>query len=143
MGGGMDMTDLRNKAESGSCVAQSVLGMCYLSGIDVEVNYQEAFRLLSAAANQGASRAVVNLARMYAEGLGVRKDVKEAMRLYKSVSSSEFLALIALARIYSRGVEVPVDSAEALRWYSAAVEWEGRVADCEEIKEAKAYVGRM
>jgi uncharacterized protein len=139
----MDITELRRKAESGSCAAQSVLGVLYLDGIDVEANYQEAFRLLSAAANQGASRAVVNLARMYAEGLGVSKNVSEAVRLYKSVSSSEFLALIALGRLYSRGAEIPVDSAEARRWYSAAVGWEGRVEDCEEIREAKAYVGRM
>jgi TPR repeat protein len=141
--GGMDITDLRKKAESGSCVAQSILGICYLDGVDVEVNYREAFRLLSAAAKQGASRAVINLARMYAEGLGIQKDMSEAVRLYKSVSGAEFLALVALGRIYARGTEVPADSAEALRWYSAAAAWEGRVADCEEIKEAKAYVGRV
>jgi TPR repeat protein len=142
----MDIGELRKKAELGSCVAQSVLGIGYLEGIDVEVNYQKAFRFLSAAANQGASRAVLNLARMYAEGLGVRKDVIEAVRLCESVSNSEFLALIALGRFYSRGTEVPADRGEALRWYSAAVGWEGRVGDCEEIeeiREVKAYVRRM
>src|ERR1035438_4012727 len=142
----MDIGELRKKAELGSCVAQSVLGIGYLEGIDVEVNYQKAFRFLSAAANQGASRAVLNLARMYAEGLGVRKDVIEAVRLCESVSNAECLALIALGRFYSRGTEVPADSGEALRWYSAAVGWEGRVGDCEEIeeiREAKAYVRRM
>jgi TPR repeat protein len=56
-------------------------------------------------------------------------------------SNAEFLATVALGRIYARGIQVPADSAEALRWYSAAAGWEGRVADCEEIKEAKAYVG--
>jgi TPR repeat protein len=67
--------------------------------------------------------------------------VSEAVRLYKSVSNAEFLATVALGRIYARGIQVLADSAEALRWHSAAAGWEGRVADCEEIKEAKAYVG--
>jgi len=34
-----------------------------LEGIGVAVDYQEAFRLLSGAADRGASRAVANLAR--------------------------------------------------------------------------------
>jgi TPR repeat protein len=137
----MDISELREKAELGSCLAQSVLGTCYLDGNEVEVNYQEAFRLLSSAAKQGASRAVVNLARMYEQGLGIQKNVGEAVRLYKSVSHAEFLAAVALGRIYARGADVPADSAEALRWYSAAAAWEGRVADCDEIKEAKAFMG--
>jgi len=114
--GSVDITELRRKVESGSGVARSVLGGRYLDGIEVEADYQEAFRLLSAAAHQGASRAVVNRAGMHSEGLRVGKDGKDAVRLYKSVSSSEFPALIAFGRLSSRGVEVPVDSAEAPRW---------------------------
>lgn len=136
----MDIPDLRKKADSGNCAAQSVLGICYLDGIDVEINYQEAFRLLSAAARQGASRAVVGLARMYADGLGIAKDINEAIRLYKTVSRVEFFAPIELGRIYARGLGVPSDADEALRWYSAAAEFEGRVGDCAEVEEAKAYV---
>jgi hypothetical protein len=136
----MDIPDLRKKADSGNCAAQSVLGICYLDGIDVEVNYQEAFRLLSGAAKQGASRAVVGLARMYAEGLGIPQNANEAIRLYKTVSNAEFFARIELGRIYSRGLGVPSDADEALRWYSAAAEFEGRVGDCAELDEAKVYV---
>jgi TPR repeat protein len=42
--------------------------------------------------------------------------------------------------MYSRGLGIPADSSAALRWYSAAASQEGRVADCEELREAKAYV---
>jgi RHS repeat-associated protein len=49
----MNIPDLRQKAESGSAVAQTILGIWYLEGVEVEVNHQEAFRLLSAAAAQG------------------------------------------------------------------------------------------
>src|SRR5579862_5891934 len=71
----MDIRDLRRKADSGSPVARSILGICYLCGIDVQIDYKEAFQLLASA---GTSRAVVNLARMYAEGLGVPKNTPEA-----------------------------------------------------------------
>ncbi len=63
----MDITDLRQKAESGGVVAQSVLRICYLYGPDVNVDYEKAFQLLSAATEKGASRAIVNLARIYAD----------------------------------------------------------------------------
>jgi hypothetical protein len=137
-----DIADLCRKADAGSPVAQTVLGICFLDGTDVEVNYQEAFRLLSLAAKQGTSRSVVNLARMYEEGLGVEKDMAEAIRLYQAVDKVEFFAQIALGRIYSRGKSVVADRAEALRYYSLATEWEDRIVDCEEMQEAKEFVAR-
>ena len=91
------------------------------------------------AASQGASRAVVNLARMHAEGLGTRRNVPEAIRLYKTVANVEFLALVELGRIYSRGLGAPSDPDEALKWYTTAAESKG-IGDCEELREAKAYV---
>ena len=77
--------DLRKSAEAGSNVAQTILGVCYLDGIDTDVNYPEAFRLLSMA---GTSRAVVNLARMYAEGRGIPQDGATAARLYESAAKA-------------------------------------------------------
>lgn len=137
----MNITDLRQQAESGNVAAQAILGTCYLDGVDFEVNYHEAFRLLSAAADRGASRAVVNLARMHAEGLGTSKNLSEAIRLYKAAAKAgEFLAQLELGRIYSRGISVPADPDAARRWYSAAIAQEGRVDDCAELQEAKAYL---
>jgi uncharacterized protein len=146
----LNIPDLRKESDSGSRAAQAALGICYLYGHEVEVDYKQAFRLLSLA---GTSRAVVNLARMHAEGLGVPKDLPEAIRLYKAVAKLEFRAQLELGRIYSRGTGVPADSVEALKWYSAAA---GRGDDdsvddaftaafvgsatLEEIQEARAYV---
>src|SRR5437899_8433771 len=48
----IDVPELRRRAEAGSCAAQSMLGGCYLYGYEVEVDYKEAFRFLSAAANK-------------------------------------------------------------------------------------------
>ena len=146
----MNIQALRRGADSGSRVDQSVLGLCYLYGVDVEVDYREAFRLLSLA---GTSRAVANLARMYAEGLGISKDLAEAIRLYKAVGKSEFRAQLELGRIYSNGIGVATDPDEAVKWYSAAAARgdDDYVDDpinaafvgsgtFEEVQEAKAYV---
>jgi uncharacterized protein len=139
----MDIPELRQKAESGSIVAQLVLGTCYLDGIAIAVDYKEAFRFLSAAAERGASRAMANLARMYAEGLGIPRDLPEAIRLYeKAAKAGEFLAQIGLGRAYSRGLAVTADPVTAFRWDSAAAAQEGRVNGCEELEEAKVYVKR-
>jgi TPR repeat protein len=112
-----------------------------LEGIEVEVDHKEAFRLLSAAADQGAPRAKLNLARMYAEGLGTPKNLEEATQLYEEAAEAgEFLAQVELARVYSRGVGVPANTEAARKWYAAAAAQEGSVGDCEELQEAKAYV---
>jgi len=139
----MNISDLRQKADSGNVAAQAILGNCYLEGDGVEVNYREAFRLLSAAASQRAPRAISGLARMYAEGLGTSKDPTQALSLYESAAKSgEFLSQIELGRIYSRGIGVQSDPDKALKWYSAATAQASRVQDCEELREARDYVAR-
>ena len=114
----MNITDMR-RAEAGSCAAQSALGACYLHGEDVDTDYKEAFRYLSAAAEQGVSNAVLNLGHMYAEGLGVPQNMPEAIRLYESVgratSSTGTLLLRESSLAESLHSERAYLSIEALR----------------------------
>jgi len=77
----IDIGELRKKAERGNVAAQSILGICYLDGIDVKTDYAEAYHFLSLAAKRGASRAQFNLARMLANGLGVPRDPSRALSL--------------------------------------------------------------
>lgn len=140
-----NIAEMREKAEAGSCVAQSILGLCYLYGHDVEADYKEAFRFLSAAAEQGASRAVLNLGHMYAQGLGVPQNVPKAICLFEAVgkpssSTDAFAARIELGRVLSRGVGMPIDKDAALKWYSAAIELAADDDDSEDLREARAYV---
>jgi TPR repeat protein len=80
---------------------------------------------------------------MYAEGLGIPKNLPEAIRLYEAAAKAgEFFAQVELGRIYSRGVGVRPDPEAALRWYSTAAAQEGSVGDCDELQEAKAYVAK-
>jgi TPR repeat protein len=137
----MNIPDLRQKAESGNVAAESILGICYLDGVEMQVDYALALRFLSAAAAKGASRAMVGLARMHAEGLGIPKDLAQSLRLYRAAAErGEFVAQIELGRIFSRGLGTAVAPEEAFRWYSAAAVQEDRVQDGDDIQEAKAYV---
>ena len=136
----MDFEALRRRAEAGSCSAQTVLGISYLYGYDVAVDYNEAFKLLSAA---GTSRAVLNLGIMHAKGLGVPQNLPEAIRLLEAVaqpsdSSDAFAARIELGRLYYSGS----DTNNALRWYEAAVALSTKHEDSEDLREARAFIAR-
>jgi len=149
----IDIGELRQNAEAGSVVAQSTLGICYLYGREVQVDYKKAFELLSAASEKGASRALVNLARMFAEGLGTSKNLRKAIRFYKAVANVEPRAQLELGRIYSRGGGVSVNPEAALKYYSTIADMEQGVNDAitaafvgtltfAEIEEAKTYVAK-
>lgn len=140
----MDIAGLRRESESGNLIALTILGICYLDGIGVPVNYGEAFRLLSQAAQHRLPRAEVNLARMHAEGLGTPQDPAAAIRLYEhAAKAGEFLAQVALGRIYSQGIGTEANRSLAWKWYAVAASRERDVSDCEELQEAKAYVSRI
>lgn len=142
---GFDIAEMRRKAEAGSCPSQCMLGLCYLYGTQVEKNYQEAFRWLAAAAEQRSSRAVLNLGRMHAQGLGIPQNISEAIRHFEAVakpsdSGDAFMARVELARLFSRGLGVQVDKNRAVTWYLSASEIAGEGDDLEIIREAKDYI---
>ena len=140
----MDIEETRRKAEAGSSVAQSILGISYLYGIDVPIDYNEAFRFLSAA---GTSRAVLHLGIMHAKGLGIPQNIQEAVRLLEAVatpsdSSDAFAARVELGRLYSSGLGLPINVPKARRWYEAAVELASDDEDSEDLREARTYVAQ-
>jgi len=74
------------------------------------------------------------------ESLGIHRELS----LYESSAvKGEFLAQIELGRIFSGGIEVPRDQQTACKWYALAAEQEGRVEDCPELSEAKAYISEV
>jgi TPR repeat protein len=149
----IDFAESLKGAKEGSPVKQGFVGWCYLYGRYVEVDYQQAFRWLSAAAEQRASRPFIHLGRMYAEGLGMPQDVLEAIRRYRAVEKVEPRAQLGLAQIYAQGNGIPADPIEALRLYTAVAACDYVHPDPataafagaltpEEIEEAKVYVAK-
>jgi TPR repeat protein len=133
----MDTADLRAKAERGSAVAQCMLGIALLEGIDVAQDYPEALRWLEAASGKGAARAMVWLGWMRERGLGAPVDVERANELFEMAAErGEFLGCVFLARLLvARG-----DGGGALRWYREAAGQRGRVFEGPELEEAAQYV---
>jgi TPR repeat protein len=129
------------EADPGNVVSQGFLGIMYLQGRHgVPQNYEEAFRLLTKAATQGASRPSVWLGTMYEGGLGIPVDLEKARELYRrGAERGELFGCIFLARLLASGRLGSVDQSGALRWYRAALSLSG-VADCVELDEARAYV---
>jgi TPR repeat protein len=84
-------------------------------------NYQRAYREWKAAAEAGHAEAQFDLGVLYAQGLGVPRDLTVAASWYlKSAEQGNPEAQFALGQMYSRGWGVPRDEADALRWFQMA-----------------------
>ncbi len=115
----------------------SVLGLCYLDGVDVPVDHARAFSLLTAAASRGASRAMVGLGRMYEHGLATALDLGQAESWYqRAAERNEFLGWVHLARLQQSTGRLE----DARRSYEAALEASDNVAECEELSEARNFI---
>jgi hypothetical protein len=141
----VDFKKLREDADGGGCVSQCVLGLAHLYGFGIDVNYDEAFRLLSAASEQGSSRATLGLGYMYANGMGRPVNIHQAIRHLEAVaalsdSSDAFAARITLARIYSRSDGPGASRDLAQYWYSAALKLRDDQDNSEDVVEAKRYI---
>ncbi len=95
-------------------------------------DYARAYQEWKAAADAGQAEAQFDLGLLYAQGLGVRRDLTEASRWYrKSAEQGNAQAEFSLGQMYSRGWGVPRDEADAVRWLQMAnsVESEGPPTD--------------
>jgi hypothetical protein len=84
-------------------------------------NYPLAFREWKVSAEAGQAEAEFDLGVLYAQGLGVRRDLTEAMTWYrKAAEQGNAAAEFALGQLYLRGWGVPRDEADAIRWFQMA-----------------------
>ena len=70
----MSIGELQSAAKAGQAGAQFYLATRYQYGKDVAKDEKQAFALFKAAADQGISAAQLNVGRMYADGIGTKKD---------------------------------------------------------------------
>ncbi len=73
----------RKSHEAGHSVGTVNLATLYAKGLGVEVDFDQAKKLFSQAANEGNLRAIRNLGYMYESGSGVTRDLEKAEALYK------------------------------------------------------------
>lgn len=62
------------------------IGLAYLSGIDVEVDYERAVKLIAGAAEAGLTEAMEKLAGMYQRGEGVKRDYPAANAWFEKLA---------------------------------------------------------
>ena len=81
-------------------------------------HYQSAFSCFDVLSKQGISQAKFNMAFMYDEGLGVKKDAKKAFALYQEVAreSGNTFAQAKLGEMYLHGTGVKQDCKKAHFW---------------------------
>ena len=73
------------------------------------------------AANEGDTKAMFNLARMYIERGGSEMDYQQAMKWFqKAADSGDAKAMLNLADMYENGKGVPKDISQAVKWYEKA-----------------------
>ena len=60
-----------------------LVGLAYLGGLEVEKNSKIAFELITGAANKGVIEAMLKLVDMYANGVGVARDLAKAQEWYE------------------------------------------------------------
>jgi TPR repeat protein len=84
-------------------------------------DYGRAFKEWKSAADAGQAEAQFDLGVLYAQGLGVQRDLTEATKWYrKAANQGNAEAEFALGQMYSRGWGVPNDEADAVRWFQMA-----------------------
>lgn len=95
-------------------------------------DYQRAYKEWKVSAEAGQAEAQFDLGVLYAQGLGVLRDLNEAASWYrKSADQGNAEAEFALGQMYARGWGVPRDTADAIRWFqlSNSVESDGPPTD--------------
>lgn len=85
----------------------------------------EAVQCFRKAAELGCEVGMYNFANRLLDGVGVRKNVKRAIKLFESSAGQKyFLSMTKLGDLYYTGKSLDLDYAEALKWYSEAASHE-------------------
>lgn len=78
-----DINEMKAKADEGIIDAMVQLGMSYLYGYGVDVDYVQAFIYLQDAAIRNDGEAQLHLGKMYENGWGIKRDPWTAYSLYR------------------------------------------------------------
>ena len=110
----------RVAAEHGDKEAQVSVGEALIAGRGTPVNYVEGRKWCELAAKQASPAGLYCLGNVYRAGLGVQKDMPQAMKYFSSAARFNVPARRALGEMYENGEAGKVDRIEALGWYLQA-----------------------
>ena len=110
------------KAEAGNLKAQYEVGIMYLKGKGVETDGRKARSWIGKAADRGVNKAVTRLGILYYKGEGGAKDYRQALKLFRGVSSDSVLAQYYLGEMYADGKGVSRNYTTAIEWYEKAAD---------------------
>jgi hypothetical protein len=120
-----DLSTLLKKAQDGDKIYQTALGQLYLYGSNakytsdnIKIDYKEAHKWLTLAAQQNYPYAQFYLAEVYNFGLGVNKDLTQAFKWVELAAKGGFNgAQNNLAYCYEYGLGVDKNLEKAKSWY--------------------------
>tara|TARA_R110002072_G_scaffold42064_19_gene118522 strand:- start:108387 stop:109250 length:864 start_codon:yes stop_codon:yes gene_type:complete len=108
---------LTKLAKDGNAQARFALGVFY----EREENYEEANFWYTLAVEKGVVAAHANLGRMYAEGLGIKRDDERAAELFRwAADKGDDTSQYNLGRMYQEGAGVNQSETEAISWLEKA-----------------------
>ena len=128
------------EAEEESRDAQFAVGYMYEQGEGTEIDYNEAAKYYSMAAQKGHEGAQHNLAVLYYTGRGVKQDMRQAYEwFYRAARSGVNISMCMLGSMYENGEYVKKDLKSALYWYQMAYK-SGNKAAYDKWQKAKAKI---
>lgn len=124
----------RTLAEKGEPQAQFDLGYCYMDGIGVEADKEEAFQWFRKSAERGNADGQCMLATCYDFGCGTRRDRSEGVQWYRKAAAQEHtLAQWRLGICYRDARGVSRNLRKAIEWSHKA-----KIQGCKQAKSVLA-----
>lgn len=124
-----ELLHLRSQAREGNVKAQLNLGLKYVYGQEVSIDYQKAAQWFRTAAKRGNALARYNLGLLYYYGLGVPGSYVKATHYFQTAADQgNSLAQFNLGLMYYKGEGVVQSYQKAARWYRRAAEQGNPVA---------------
>lgn len=104
-------------------LAKHNLGLIYMRGHGIPVNYAEALKFFKGAAGLGYPDSICNVGYFLRNGFACEKDLDQAFELFeKAANLKSISAQYNLADCYENGIGTQKDLDQAIHWYRRAAE---------------------
>jgi len=115
-----ELRRLKELAEKGDAEAQTTLGLKYIK-TKTRDGYKEGFKWFSRAANQGNTRAQVEIGHIFKNGKIVVQNYDETLKWYrKAAEQGDYIGQFSMGLMYFEGKGVAKNYIEAHKWFNIA-----------------------